>query len=49
MWQLAWGVLTNVALFGAGTPAPPPGYAFLVDIEGRYLVDIEGRFLLVVV
>lgn len=31
----------------SGLPAPPTGYAYLVDDQGRYILDDAGNYILV--
>ena len=31
----------------SGLPAPPAGYAYLVDDQGRYILDDQGKYILV--
>ena len=31
---------------GGGLPAPPEGYAYWVDTQGRYFVDVNGAYIL---
>lgn len=31
---------------GGGLPAPPSGYAYLVDDSGNFLIDDSGNYLI---
>jgi hypothetical protein len=34
-------------IISSGLPAPPSGYAYLVDDQGRYILDDQGKYILV--
>lgn len=46
--ELSLGLsLSAIATRGHGLPPPPQGFAYLVDIDGRFISDTDGAYIIV--